>query len=194
MEGNKRLKIYGLITRVQGRLKTVDIRKFFFEKFVDLNNYNRYLDEHDYYLGGKSEKENIEKYFSCCLGPTLTLKFKPEIINDLIDYAGDLCEFEISEGMVISAKLIGRDATIRRLEEKVLGLEEISADMRNKLKALMSLLVEMEKKTWMVRRSSLIESVSKKFNIPRHEAEKLINLLIRTGDIYEPRKGYLKKT
>ena len=65
--------------------------------------------------------------------------------------------------------------------------------LRDKLRALLSLLVEMEKETGMVRRSSLIESLNREFNIPQDEAERLISQLLKEGTIYEPRKGYLKR-
>lgn len=65
--------------------------------------------------------------------------------------------------------------------------------LRDKLRVILGLLVEMERETGMVKRSSLIEKLNTEFNISQEDAERLIGQLLREGTIYEPRKGYLKK-
>ncbi len=66
--------------------------------------------------------------------------------------------------------------------------------LRDKLQAVLGLLLSMEKETGLVKRSELIERLEKEFDIPMGEAERLIGQLLREGTIYEPRRGYLKKT
>jgi replicative DNA helicase Mcm len=66
--------------------------------------------------------------------------------------------------------------------------------VQDKLRVILSTLVEMEKETGMVNRTDLLDRISSEFAIPKVEAEKLIGQLIREGTIYEPRNGYLKKT
>ncbi|MEM4713685.1 MAG: Minichromosome maintenance protein MCM, partial [Candidatus Bathyarchaeia archaeon] len=66
--------------------------------------------------------------------------------------------------------------------------------LRDKLQVLLSVLTEMEKEIGMVDKAALINRLEKEYKIPRIEAERLINQLLREGTIYEPREGYLKKT
>jgi replicative DNA helicase Mcm len=66
--------------------------------------------------------------------------------------------------------------------------------LRDKLQVLLSVLTEMEKEIGMVDRAALINKLEAEYKIPRIEAERLINQLLREGTIYEPREGYLKKT
>ena len=66
--------------------------------------------------------------------------------------------------------------------------------LRDKLQAVLGLLLSMEKETGLVKRSELIERLGREFDIPTGEAERLIGQLLREGTIYEPRRGYLKKT
>ncbi|MEM1563235.1 MAG: minichromosome maintenance protein MCM [Candidatus Bathyarchaeia archaeon] len=66
--------------------------------------------------------------------------------------------------------------------------------LRDKLQVLLSMLTEMEKEIGMVDKTALINRLETEYKIPRVEAERLINQLLREGTIYEPREGYLKKT
>jgi DNA replicative helicase MCM subunit Mcm2 (Cdc46/Mcm family) len=66
--------------------------------------------------------------------------------------------------------------------------------LQDKLRIILSLLMEMEKETGTVKRSDLLDRLSSEFDIQRGEAERLIGQLIREGTVYEPRNGYLKKT
>jgi replicative DNA helicase Mcm len=66
--------------------------------------------------------------------------------------------------------------------------------MRDKLQVVLSALIELEKETGMVERTTLLNELEEKHKVPRSEAEHLIGQLLREGTIYEPREGYLKKT
>jgi len=46
----------------------------------------------------------------------------------------------------------------------------------------------------MVERSALLETLRTEFDISNEEAERLIAQLRREGTIFEPRRGYLKRT
>jgi hypothetical protein len=52
----------------------------------------------------------------------------------------------------------------------------------------------MEKETGLVERQALFNALEQQYSIPKNEALKLINQLIREGAIFEPKEGYLKKT
>ncbi|MEM2466427.1 MAG: minichromosome maintenance protein MCM, partial [Candidatus Bathyarchaeia archaeon] len=66
--------------------------------------------------------------------------------------------------------------------------------LRDKLQVLLSVLTEMEKEIGIVDQNALINKLETEYKIPRIEAERLINQLLREGTIYEPKEGYLKKT
>jgi len=61
------------------------------------------------------------------------------------------------------------------------------------LQVVLSALVELERETGMVERTTLLNKLEGK-HMPRGEAERIIGFLSREGRIYEPREGYLKKT
>jgi replicative DNA helicase Mcm len=66
--------------------------------------------------------------------------------------------------------------------------------MRDRLQTILSTLMELEKETGMVERTTLLNELEDKYKVSRGEAERLIGQLLREGTIYEPREGYLKKT
>jgi len=66
--------------------------------------------------------------------------------------------------------------------------------LRDKLQAVLSSLVEMEKETGMVNAEALYAKLQKDFEIDRVEASRLISQLTREGTIYSPQPGFLKKT
>jgi replicative DNA helicase Mcm len=66
--------------------------------------------------------------------------------------------------------------------------------VRDKLQVVLSTLMEMEKDTGIVEKTSLLNELEDKYKVSRGEAERLIGQLLREGTIYEPREGYLKKT
>ncbi len=66
--------------------------------------------------------------------------------------------------------------------------------MRDRLQTILSTLMEMEKETGIVEKTSLLNELETKYKVSRGEAERLIGQLLREGTIYEPREGYLKRT
>jgi len=66
--------------------------------------------------------------------------------------------------------------------------------LQDKLRVVLGALVEMEKETGIVERSALVDRLRSEFDILSEEAERLIRQLIKEGTVYEPRRGYLKKT
>jgi len=66
--------------------------------------------------------------------------------------------------------------------------------VRDKLHVVISTLLEIEKETGIVERTALLNELEARYKIPKVEADRLINQLLREGTIYEPREGYLKKT
>ena len=66
--------------------------------------------------------------------------------------------------------------------------------LRDKLRAILSALAELEKETGIVEKSALLERLRSEFDISNEEAERLTAQLRREGTIFEPRRGYLKRT
>lgn len=66
--------------------------------------------------------------------------------------------------------------------------------MRDKLQVVLSTLMELERETGIVERTTLLNELEEKQKVPRGEAEHLIGQLLREGTIYEPKEGYVKKT
>jgi replicative DNA helicase Mcm len=66
--------------------------------------------------------------------------------------------------------------------------------LRDKLRAILSALAEMEKETGIVERPALLERLRIEYDISNEEAERLTAQLRKEGTIFEPRRGYLKRT
>ncbi|UCH31600.1 MAG: minichromosome maintenance protein MCM [Candidatus Bathyarchaeota archaeon] len=65
--------------------------------------------------------------------------------------------------------------------------------MQDKLRVILTEIVEMSKDTGMVEKRMLLEELSSKHRIEALDAQKLIGRMIKDGTIYEPRSGFLKK-
>jgi replicative DNA helicase Mcm len=92
-----------------------------------------------------------------------------------------------------SLKQIGIDAETGEIDIDLI-LTGKPKGQREKMAAILTLLIEMEKETGLVERQALFNALEQQYNIPKNEALKLINQLIREGAIFEPKEGYLKKT
>lgn len=66
--------------------------------------------------------------------------------------------------------------------------------LRDKLQVVLSTIFEMERATGIVKDEELYERLERDFDIPRIEADRLVDQLMRDGTIYAPRPGYFKKT
>jgi len=66
--------------------------------------------------------------------------------------------------------------------------------LRDRLQAVLTSLVDMEKETGMVNAEALYARLQRDFEIDRAEAGRLVSQLTREGTIYSPRPGFLKKT
>ena len=65
--------------------------------------------------------------------------------------------------------------------------------MQDKLRVILTAVVEMSKETGMVERQLLVDEIFSKHKIDASEIQRLVSRLIREGTIYEPRQGYVKK-
>jgi len=92
-----------------------------------------------------------------------------------------------------SLKQIGVDAETGEIDIDMI-LTGKPKSQREKMAAILTLLIEMEKETGFVERQALLNALEQQYSIPKNEALKLINQLIREGAIFEPKEGYLKKT
>jgi len=87
------------------------------------------------------------------------------------------------------------------IADKQLGKEQAQSEKVRieqthfeKLRMILSVLVEMERENGIVEKTALLSELESKHQIPRAETERMIGQLLREGTIYEPREGYLKKT
>jgi len=92
-----------------------------------------------------------------------------------------------------SLEEVGIDVSSRKFDIDIIMTGKPKS-LRDKLRAILSALAEMEKETGMVERSALLETLRTEFDISNEEAERLIAQLRREGTIFEPRRGYLKRT
>ncbi len=65
--------------------------------------------------------------------------------------------------------------------------------MQDKLRVILSEIVEMSKETGMVDKKLLVDEISSKHKISIPEIQNLIGRMTKDGTIYEPRPGFLKK-
>jgi len=65
--------------------------------------------------------------------------------------------------------------------------------MQDKLRLIMDEIVELSKEAGMVEKKLLLETLTSKYKIESHEAQKLIGRLVRDGTVYERRPGFLSK-
>ncbi|MFP3984553.1 MAG: minichromosome maintenance protein MCM [Candidatus Bathyarchaeia archaeon] len=65
--------------------------------------------------------------------------------------------------------------------------------MQDKLRVILTEIVEMSKDTGMVEKKILVDELSSKHKIEILESQRLIGRMIKDGTIYEPRPGFLKK-
>ena len=66
--------------------------------------------------------------------------------------------------------------------------------LRDKLKVILDMILDMEKETGMVEKKALLELLETKHSISAPEAERLVGQLFKEGTIYSPKEGFLKKT
>ncbi len=92
-----------------------------------------------------------------------------------------------------SLEEVGIDMSSQKLDIDIIMTGKPKS-LRDKLQVVLGTLVEMERETGLVSKSSLIERLETEHDISVAEAERLIGQLMREGTIYSPREGYLKKT
>jgi len=92
-----------------------------------------------------------------------------------------------------SLEEVGIDLSSQRFDIDIIMTGKPKS-LRDKMQIILSLIVDMEKETGMVKRSTLLDRLKREFDISQDEAERIIAQMLRDGTIYEPRRGFLKKT
>jgi replicative DNA helicase Mcm len=92
-----------------------------------------------------------------------------------------------------SLEEVGIDVSSKKFDIDIIMVGK-PRSVQDKLRAILSTIIDMEKESGIVSRADLLEKLSSEYGISRSEAEKLIQQMIREGTLYEPRSGYLKKT
>jgi replicative DNA helicase Mcm len=92
-----------------------------------------------------------------------------------------------------SLKQIGVDVETGEIDAEML-LTGKPKSVRDKMSLILSLILNMEMESGLADKQALLDTLEQEYNIPKHEALRLINQLIREGAIFEPKEGFLKKT
>ncbi len=92
-----------------------------------------------------------------------------------------------------SLEEVGIDVSSRKIDIDIIMTGKPKS-LRDKLRVVLGALFQMEKETGMVEKSALLDKLRSEFDITNEEAERLIGQLVKEGTVYEPRRGYLKKT
>jgi len=92
-----------------------------------------------------------------------------------------------------SLEEVGIDISSHKLDIDIIMTGKPKS-LRDKLQVILGAMIEMEKETGMVEKSSLLEKLQTQHEISSSEAERLIGQLLKEGTIYSPKAGYLKKT
>jgi replicative DNA helicase Mcm len=92
-----------------------------------------------------------------------------------------------------SLEEVGIDVSSRKFDIDIIMTGKPKS-LQDKLRVVLSSIVEMERETGMVKKSELLEKLETEFEIQSLEAERLIGQLLREGTIYAPKEDYLKKT
>jgi len=92
-----------------------------------------------------------------------------------------------------SLEEVGIDISSHKLDIDIIMTGKPKS-LRDKLQVILGTIIEMEKETGMVEKSSLLEKLQTQHEVSSPEAERFIAQLLREGTIYSPKAGYLKKT
>lgn len=95
--------------------------------------------------------------------------------------------------MIKSLRQLGIDLTGKSPDIDIL-LTGKPKSQREKIAAIMSLIVEAQRETGMVEESWLLKQLENVYGISNLEAKRLISQLTKEGAIFKPREGFLKKT
>jgi len=92
-----------------------------------------------------------------------------------------------------SLRQIGLDVRTGNMDVGLL-VTGMPKSLREKMDAIITLLIETQKETGMVEEKWLLDKLESSYGIDKTEAKKILAQLKREGAIFEPREGYLKKT
>lgn len=185
-----------MITRY-GKIEKVTPTIAYLRKF----NYEEYTKEES------KLTEYCDDYFLSDV--TSSIRISSSVYNELFDAAGEPCILELlidEVGLVHTAKIYKTFEQLKNKAEEVAkqtNTHKVNIDLmltnsqkiiRDKLRVILSVLMDMEKLTGIVEKEVLLNELESKHKISRIEAEHMINKLLREGTIYEPREGgWLKK-
>jgi replicative DNA helicase Mcm len=95
--------------------------------------------------------------------------------------------------MMQSLQQVGIDLTTGKPDIDILMTGKPKST-RDKLSVVIKVIIELSKDTGQIEEKFVCEELEKTYGIPKSDAEKLIQQLLREGTIYNPREGFLKKT
>ena len=95
--------------------------------------------------------------------------------------------------MMRSLEEVGIDVTSGKMDIDILMTGKPKST-RDKLSVVIKVIMELSKDTGIIEQELVREELEKTYGIPKPDAEKLIQQLLRDGTLFQPREGYLKKT
>ena len=174
------LQILGRISRILSR--TVVIGKFDYEAFLS------------------QPPDEVYGFYdpSPVFCPEVTLKFADNVVDNLVANASSrlVCKFNVKNGVVISVEPFKTTEEIQedyRKKHFPPVEEKLTPTLRDKLRTVLSTLNEMESSFGSIPIRPFLDSLRTQ-GIEEAEAERLLKHLIQEGTVYEPKKGFLKKT
>jgi replicative DNA helicase Mcm len=95
--------------------------------------------------------------------------------------------------MMRSLEEVGIDVSSGKIDIDIIMTGKPKS-VRDKLSVVIKVIVEQSKDTGMIEQELVKEELEKTYGIPKQDAEKLIQQLLREGTLFMPREGFLKKT
>lgn len=185
------IEVIAIITRIN--LTSVVINQF---------HYNDFMNKKYPYDAYRTVEENYGFFLD---GRYITIRFKPEIIDELIEFSKKICLLKIENGKVISIKPFksSSEEIIDDFEAKWGIDDDESIDIiltgkptkiRDIVRVAFQFISKMEKEMGMVPKQEFLAEIQKEYEIDNKLAKRIMGQLLRDGRIYHCKPGYLKIT
>jgi len=96
--------------------------------------------------------------------------------------------------MIKSLRQVGIDLTSPGKADIDIILTGKPKSLRDKMAAVLDVLVELQRQTGIVHKEDLIKEVEQRYGIEESETRRIIAALMRDGVVFQPREGFLKKS
>jgi hypothetical protein len=139
--------------------------------------------------------EGSKNYFSPNRQVEVSLLIKPELIDLALENLHNVLEIEIKEGKIIGlTKIIPKKSFVEEYIESTFFIKE--KGLREQYLQVMQILnsLETSKGKGNVTYKQFKTEIVSQLKCDEKTADKLIKNLLKEGNVYEPREGYITKT